>query len=86
MKIYERTDIFLNDIRKKIKRCPKCGWDIQTKKIVGQSYPELECSICGLIIETTSRKNRLINGIFAVGILAGMVGYIIGTIIAGIIL
>jgi len=78
MTIYERTDTYLNDIRKKIKRCPKCGWDIQTKKIVGQSYPELECPICGLIIETTSRKNRLITFVFMGVILAGMLGFIVG--------
>jgi len=81
MKIYERTDVYLNDIRKKIKRCPKCGWDIQTTKIEGKSFPELECHICGLIIETTSRKNRLIGFVFMAGILAGMVGFVVGQIL-----
>jgi len=81
MKIFERTDQYLNDMRKEIKRCPRCGWDIQTTKIVGKSYAELECPICGLIIETNSRKNRLIGYVFMVGILAGMVGFIVGQIL-----
>ena len=81
MKILERTDQYLNDMRKEIKRCPKCGWDIQTTKIVGKSYAELECPICGLIIETNSRKNRLIAYVFMAGLLAGSLGWILGQIL-----
>ena len=81
MKIFERLDIYLKKIQEEIKRCPKCGWDIQRTKIVGKSYAELECPICSLIIETNSRKNRLIGYVFMVGILAGMVGFIVGQIL-----
>ena len=78
MKIFERTDQYLNDMRKEIKRCPRCGWDIQTTTIKYETHAELKCHVCGLIIETDTQKNRLINGLFAVGILGLMVGFIIG--------
>jgi len=78
MKIFEHLREHLEG---NVAECMRCGHELRDVPVKGKCSPEIECPRCGLIIALDSRKNRLINLIFACAILGVMLGFIVGTIV-----
>ena len=70
-----------NLLDENVKECWRCGLDLKNVEMKGKSDPEIKCPRCGFIVEVNSSKNRLLTLIFAIGILAGMLGFIVRSIL-----
>jgi len=78
MKIFESLDEYL---RGKINECFRCGLDLSHVEVKYRTNPELKCPRCGLIVEVASTSNRLKTLAISMSILAGMLAFIVGTVI-----
>jgi len=78
MRIFESLREYLEG---NVAECMRCGQLLTDVPVKYKASPEIECPRCGLIVSLDSRKNRLINLIFACAILAGILGVIVGTAI-----
>jgi len=75
----DNVDLYLES---KIGKCWRCDYDLTNVKLTGtRRLPELECPRCGLIVELTTRKNRVVSWAFIISATAFCLAFVLGSLL-----